>query len=258
MDPIAFIDTEIDPYSRKILDIGSIKEDGSSFHNASLAAFIQFLEGVAYVCGHNIINHDLKYVGEVLQDTGIDSTHVIDTLYLSPLLFPAKPYHALLKDDKIQSEEVNNPLNDSKKARDLFYDEIAAFKERDETLQEIFYLLLKDKKEFKSFFHFLSYTSVNVDIEALIRLKFRNEICEHADLSGMVAAHPIELAYSLSLIHSFIRYPQAHSITPPWVLKNYPEVERIMLRLRNRPCVGGCSYCDRALDIRKGLKRFFG
>lgn len=258
MDPIAFIDTEIDPYSRKILDIGSIKEDGSSFHNASLAAFIQFLEGVAYVCGHNIINHDLKYVGEVLQDTGIDSTHVIDTLYLSPLLFPAKPYHALLKDDKIQSEEVNNPLNDSKKTRDLFYDEIAAFKERDETLQEIFYLLLKDKKEFKSFFHFLSYTSVNVDIEALIRLKFRNEICEHADLSGMVAAHPIELAYSLSLIHSFNRYPQAHSITPPWVLKNYPEVERIMLRLRNRPCVGGCSYCDRALDIRKGLKRFFG
>ncbi len=258
MYPIAFIDTEIDPYNQKILDIGSIKDDGSSFHNASLTAFMQFLKGTAYVCGHNIINHDLKYVGGVLQDAGIGWTQVIDTLYLSPLLFPTKPYHALLKDDKIQSDEVNNPLNDSKKAKDLFYDEISAFKELDETLQDIFYLLLKDKKEFKSFFHFISYTSANADVEALIRLKFRAEICEHADLPDFIASHPVELAYSLSLIHSFIRFKKVHSITPPWVLKNYPEVERIMLRLRDRPCVSGCSYCDRALDIHKGLKRFFG
>jgi ATP-dependent DNA helicase RecQ len=42
------------------------------------------------------------------------------------------------------------------------------------------------------------------------------------------------------------------------VLKNYPEVERIMFRLRNKPCVSGCVYCNNALDIHKGLKRLFG
>jgi ATP-dependent DNA helicase RecQ len=42
------------------------------------------------------------------------------------------------------------------------------------------------------------------------------------------------------------------------VLKNYPEVERIMFRLRNKPCMSGCKYCNNALDIHKGLKRFFG
>ncbi|HWQ43658.1 MAG TPA: hypothetical protein VN456_16720 [Desulfosporosinus sp.] len=29
----------------------------------------------------------------------------IDTLFLAPLLFPAKPYHKLLKDDKLQTED---------------------------------------------------------------------------------------------------------------------------------------------------------
>ena len=31
-----------------------------------------------------------------------------------------------------------------------------------------------------------------------------------------------------------------------------------MFRLRNKPCVSGCEYCNNALDIHKGLKRFFG
>lgn len=51
----------------------------------------------------------------------------IDTLYLSPLLFPKRPYHSLVKDDKLQIEELNNPVNDSLKAKELFEDEVNAF-----------------------------------------------------------------------------------------------------------------------------------
>lgn len=259
MSLIAFIDTEIEPRSEHILDIGGVKDDGSRFHKASLDAFVQFLHGTQFICGHNIFYHDIKYIGEeVLYDAGINPVNIIDTLFLSPLLFPTKPYHALLKDDKLQTEDTNNPLNDSIKARDLFYDEIAAFKETDETLKQIFYLLLNDKKEFHSFFDFISYASVDTDIEKLIRQKFKNEICEQAGLIDIISEYPIELAYCLSLIDSFIRNKKIHSITPPWVLKNYPEVERIMFRLRNRPCVNGCTYCNNALNIHKGLKRLFG
>ena len=59
----------------------------------------------------------------------------IDTLYLSPLLFPRRPYHALLKDDKLQSDELNNPVNDSEKARRLFLDEVNAFADLSEGAQ---------------------------------------------------------------------------------------------------------------------------
>ena len=258
MNSIAFIDTEIEPKTQKILDIGSVKSDGSLFHKTSLADFIQFLNGTQFICGHNIFYHDIKYIGKALTDAGINSNNIIDTLFLSPLLFPTKPYHALLKDDKLQSEDTNNPLNDSIKAKDLFNDEIAAFKQTDETLKQIFFLLLNDKKEFHSFFRFIAYINENTDLEKLIRQKFENEICKQVDLAKIISEHPIELAYCLSLVSSFIENKRIHSITPPWVLKNYPEVERIMFRLRNQPCVSGCEYCNNALDIHKGLKRFFG
>ena len=74
----------------------------------------------------------------------------------------------------------------------------------------------------------------------------------------IISAYPIELAYCLSLIDSFINHKQINSITPPWVIKNYPEVEQIMFRFRNKPCVQGCEYCNSVLDAHKGLKRFFG
>ncbi|MDZ7608718.1 MAG: DEAD/DEAH box helicase [Cyclobacteriaceae bacterium] len=258
MNSIAFIDTEVEPNSGRILDLGVIKDDGSLFHNASINGFIQFIRGSQFICGHNIFNHDLKYIVAAIREAGINPANSIDTLVLSPLLFPTKPYHALLKDDKLQSDDVNNPLNDSIKARDLFHDEIAAFRQVDEALRQVFYLLLKDTMEFQAFFRFIAYTSKNEDLENLIWEKFGNEICTHAHLTKIISGHPIELSYCLSLIYSFIHHRKIHSITPPWVLKNYPEVERIMLLLRNKPCVTGCNYCDKALDIHVGLKRFFG
>jgi len=254
MKSIAFIDTEIEPKSRKILDIGSVKENGNSFHSNSIADFIKFLNGTEFICGHNIINHDLVYIDKAITDAKVNSENIIDTLFLSPLLFPTKPYHALLKDDKLQTEDTNNPLNDSIKAKDLFFDEVSIFNQAEEKLKQIFYLLLNEKKEFHSFFRFISYKSSETDIEKIIREKFQSLICEQADLTKIISEHPIELSYCLALINCKNRY----SITPPWVLKNYPKVERIMFLLRNNPCLTGCVYCNQALDIHKGLKNYFG
>lgn len=258
MNKIAYIDIEVNPANNKILDIGSIKNDGSTFHKTSVIDLLQFLNDVQYICGHNILNHDLKYIGNELNSIGKNSEIFIDTLFLSPLLFPTKPYHSLLKDDKLQTDEVNNPLNDSIKAKDLFNDEIAAFKQLDEALKEIFYLLLNDKKEFKAFFRFTNYSSTKTNLEELIRRNFENEICKNIELSNIITEQPIEFAYCLSLISSFTKHKKSYSITPPWVLKNYPSVEQIMFRMRNKPCITGCTYCNTSLDVYKGLKRFFG
>lgn len=255
---LVFVDTEIDFHRKCILDIGAVDDKGNSFHNTSLGKFTDFLSGVQYVCGHNIIRHDALYIGGAMAQAGVKPQNIIDTLFLSPLLFPTKPYHALLKDDKLQTEELNNPLNDSFKARDLFYDEISAFTQMSEDFRKILFLLLREQSEFSAFFNFIRYRCTEVEVEPLIRQRFVGEICSHVDLSTLIAHRPIALAYCLALINSFIKSANSHSITPPWVLKNYPEVEQIMLLLRNKPCVEGCIYCDRALDIHRGLKRFFG
>lgn len=255
---IAFIDTEIEPRSRKILDLGGIKNNGSTYHETSVRDFIEFIRGSDFICGHNIFRHDLNYIAQSIKAADINPLHLIDTLYFSPLLFPTKPYHSLLKDDKLQSDEINNPLNDSMKARDLFYDEVAAFAQMDGRLKQIFYLLLHDKREFQAFFKFLNYTATGINPEMTIKSHFENEICGNAYLSQIIAENPIELAYSLSLIDSFIQHRGVDSITPPWVLKSYPEVDRILFLLRNNPCIQGCGYCNKALDAHRGLKRFFG
>jgi len=143
MKPITFFDIELDPKSKKILDIGGVKSDGNIFHSNSINSFANFLNNAGFICGHNIIRHDLKYIQKHLSSLGKNHLKYIDTLFLSPLLFPTRPYHHLLKDDKIQTDELNNPVNDSKKAKDLFYDEITAFNNLDESIKLIYYLLLK-------------------------------------------------------------------------------------------------------------------
>lgn len=147
MKTIAFIDTEIEYDTGRVLDTGGIKENGSTLHSNRKADFIQFLNDIHYICGHNIINHDLVYLTDILQPEDT-CREFIDTLFLSPLLFPAKPYHALLKDDKLLAEELNNPLNDSIKAKDLFYDEVSAFLRSDEQLKQIFLHCLRIKWSF--------------------------------------------------------------------------------------------------------------
>jgi ATP-dependent DNA helicase RecQ len=254
MHSIVFIDTEIEPKTKKILDIGAIKDNYSTFHSNTIADLIRFLTGTTFLCGHNILNHDLQYIAKAVADAKISSHNIIDTLFLSPLLFPKKPYHALLKDDKIQTEDANNPVNDAIKAKDLFLEEVSVFNQLDEPLKQIFYLLLHNKKEFHSFFRFVAYTSSNTQIEKLISEKFATAICSNADLPRIISEHSIELAYCLALINCNSRY----SITPPWVLKNYPKVERIMFLIRSNPCLTGCPYCNQALDIHKGLKNYFG
>lgn len=261
MNQIAFIDTEISHDTGRILDIGAIKANGSIFHSNNIAEFIQFIKDAKFICGHNIIHHDLKYLNDLFihsESSSFSSAETerefIDTLFLSPLLFPARPYHALLKDDKLQTNELNNPLNDSIKAKDLFYDEISAFQRLEESLKQVYYSLLKDRTEFRSFFSYLEYQPGDIDTEKVIQQTFRGLICENAELNDMIREFPTELAYCLALINSNSRY----SITPPWVLKTYPDVERIMYILKSKPCLNGCTYCSDSLDIHKALKNFFG
>ena len=110
----ALVDCEVGMKDKRVHDIGALRWDGAVFHSANKHAMKQFLDGVDYLCGHNIIHHDAKYLfGESIKKWAL-----VDTLYVSPLLFPERPYHRLLKDDKLMSEQMNNPVNDCEKARD--------------------------------------------------------------------------------------------------------------------------------------------
>lgn len=248
---IAFIDIEADSNSKKIHDYGALTISGKEFHQSSQSDFLDFVSGAEYLCGHNIIHHDLK----LLSKNSLNKKKKIDTLYLSPLLFPKRPYHKLLKDDKLQTEELNNPLNDCKKARDLFNAEIDAFYNLPCELQQIYIHLLHSSKEFKDFFDYVEKIPEKNDIKNLILSFFDGRICKNANLSTFIQQQPIELAYALALINT----DDNKSVTPPWLLHNFPAIEYIMRKLCSTPCHDpSCLFCDDKLNIRKGLEETFG
>ncbi len=249
---IVFWDTEASEKTRRIKDIGAIDNDGAVFHDATIPMFIRFIYGADYLCGHNVLKHDFPIL-EYSWWKPIEIS-VIDTLYWSPLLFPQKPYHALLKDDKILSEEMNNPVNDSQKAMCLFEDEINAFHELPTEMKRIYYGLLKDKPEFSVFFDYISYSAPVEDLQELILSFFEGQICSNVQLTAWIQHKPIELAYALAVIHTGDRL----SITPRWVQMHFPEIDNAMRILCNRPCDEGCPYCNQRLNIHRSLKEIFG
>ena len=86
---IVYIDSEIGIEDKKIKDLGAIKSDRSSFHAPSLREFYVFISDADFVCGHNIVHHDLRYLAPLF-DPPLASG-AIDMLYFSPLLFPQRP-----------------------------------------------------------------------------------------------------------------------------------------------------------------------
>lgn len=247
----AMVDVEVGMKDNRIHDIGALRWDGTSFHMADRHDLLVFMESVDYICGHNIIHHDAKYLfGDVQTRWSL-----VDTLYVSPLLFPERPYHRLLKDDKLISEQMNNPVNDCEKARDLLMEEVAQWNALSLTKRTIYATLLHDVPEFSGFLDFVGAKATLLEqIPKLIRVEYRGSICEQSDVSSLVFQQPIELAYALSLIGT----TDFRSITPPWVLHNYPNVEHVVKILRYTKCNEGCEYCQRDLDVHYNLKHFFG
>lgn len=246
----AIVDVEVGLKDHKIHDIGALRQDGATFHKASKEELLDFLRDTDYLCGHNIIHHDAKCL---FSDRACRWT-LVDTLYVSPLLFPERPYHRLVKDDKLVCDQMNNPVNDCEKARDLLLDEMARWSSLPEEKRKVFASLLKGKEEFDGFLSLVKAERVSWGLPGLIRRLYDGKICAHADVDMLVRQHPCELAYALALIDT----TDHRSVTPGWVLRNYPEVEYVMKLLRHTRCAEGCAYCRSQLDVLRGLKLFFG
>lgn len=248
-----FIDIEVNPKTRKIKDIGCIKNNQTEFHSNNMDQLIDFIKKEDFFVGHNIIIHDLSYLQYTKAGRFVDKNKCIDTLYLSTLLFSEKPYHKLVKDYKLNTDSINNPLNDAKITQQLFADIVDAFDNLDQNMKDIYYGLLNDVPGFKAFFKFKKYKPTNKKYQSLVLEVFKDKICQNSKVDYFIKHRPVELAYSLTLIQT----TKIDSLLPEWVLKTYPKIENILWELRNSPCYKGCSYCDNHLSALNALKRYF-
>ncbi len=255
---ILYFDLEIHPKSQEILEFGAVW-NGQHYRGKDAETFKMLSKSVETICGHNIITHDLVALKRHNFPPYFFEKPKIDTLFLSVLLFPKKPYHHLVKEYQLQGDEINNPLADAKLAKELLADLVAAFHDLPLELKAIFYHLLKKKEGFDGFFKYIlkndfpTFQNEN-QLADFIKKHFEEAVCEQADLLSFIQNNPIELAYALAIIST----DDTDSLLPNWVQHQFPKTIGIVNQLRVA-CSGNsrCPYCPQLSPV-KGLKRFFG
>ena len=60
MSRTVFIDTEVDPQTERVYDYGAANSLQDKLHTSSETGFTEFISGSKFICGHNILAHDLK------------------------------------------------------------------------------------------------------------------------------------------------------------------------------------------------------
>jgi len=251
---ILFFDLEVHPRQRTIQQIGALL-GGDQYRGHRLSELAAFAAPAAVWCGHNIVDHDLAILREQGLEAALLERPAIDTLYLSALLFPRKPYHRLVKDYRLEGSELSNPLADAELARALLADIVTAFQALPAGWQALYRRLLADRPGFDGFFAtFGRAAAEGEDLVSLFDRLLQERYCERAAPARLAAEQPVELAFATALIAT----DDPGSLPPPWLLQRFPGVQAVLNRLRVT-CGGrgGCAYCP-ALSARAGLRRFFG
>ncbi len=200
-DSILFLDTEVGVYSEKIHNIGVLLGE-RRLQGSSIAAVKNDIKELKYdfVCGHNFIKHDKKYLELTSLNQIINTAKIIDTLYLSMLLYPNQSTHKLGKPYKTQINIENDPIGDCGQTKELLLLLKAKFESMSDGLQSALYTLLGKHEYFYAFFEaFDFYPKNSVDIFEYFAHRIK---CSKEKFTKIQHQNPIELAFVLSWLSS--------------------------------------------------------
>lgn len=234
---------------------------------SSIGSLDALADGAAFLLGHNIVRHDLPALAKVFPTLRLNRLPAVDTLELSPIAFPANPYHSLVKDYKLIRDARNDPLKDAQLALKLWRDQYGAFEalrasSPDELACYHFFLARDAASGMGSFFASLRGAMPPKDAEvrsAVIRLT-AGKVCPQ-QLGGLLDAvlGSPEIGRAFSYVLAWLRVSGGNSVLPPWVRLHYPETTAQIRRLRETACADpGCSYCSVCLNPSRELDRYFG
>lgn len=263
----------------KILKIGAALGDrvffrtGTFNQTAALRDLNQFAAEAKIIAGHNLLLHDLAVLEELDPPRAFLQLPLIDTLWLSPICFPENPYHRLVKDYKLVSESLNDPVADARLAAMLLEEEMASLRGMYQGAPDVFrclrYLLcttsdgdprLANGME-RLFCEIESARTIFQD-EAIhiLRVLLTSLSCKTAASfinASDLATHDARWAMAFAL--TWLRVAGADSVLPPWVRWHNPSVSVLLGRLRDIPCDDPtCRYCRSVHNAEEQLRSFFG
>ena len=258
IDDFLFIDIEYNPGTKAIREYGfALGSRGERVSKPDL--LIAALQSAKFVAGHNILQHDLPIL-ESHFGVRAEPQNVVDTLLLSSLLFPNKPYHHLRKEYLHDESDPSNPLKDALLSKTLLLDCVEKWKSYPWELQTILFLFLRKEPGFAPFFGLVDFRGEDVrahrgELESWMLRKYRDSICLNQNFLNEWANFKAEWCFLLTLFFDV----GSTDFVPYWVRYQYPHIENILHKRRLVPCGdSACPYCSEQLNLNKQLKKWFG
>ena len=254
-----FFDLEYNPETQKVREygyiLGEVKVRDKNPAKLELAA-----SKAKFIVGHNVIRHDAPILRQYFS---IDFPNVkaLDTLMLSSLLFPRKPYHKLRKEYLHNEDDPSDPLEDAKLCKKLLEDCIEKWESFPWQLQYLLFQFLKNEPGFAPFFELVEVPDLlklrlkKSEIQRWFTSNYEKNICLRQDFQNEWNAYRAEWCFLLTLFHE----EGPSDYVPHWVRHKYPHIENILHRRRLIPCGDPqCLYCSEQLSSTKQLKKWFG
>jgi ATP-dependent DNA helicase RecQ len=210
--------------------------------------------------GHNLARHDRPWLARYAPSHPALRLPWADTLVLSPLAFPERPYHRLIKEHKLVRESRPAPLADCRATRVVFEDMGVALAGQGTSrpaLAQWCRAALTDPRcpdASAGYAQILGGSALLSDtlLDAL-RESLRPHACSTAlDALTVDPAAALPLAY----VASWMGVPPGSTL-PAWVRHTWPSTVALVDTLRARPCAG-CLYCDTQHSPEGWLRRMFG
>ncbi len=221
MNKIAFFDIEVIENSKKIDRLGLFIND-TKIATTSISETIDIFKQKQphFICGHNFVNHDKEFLSKTSFNQIFEKIPIIDTLYLSMLLYVNKKNHKLSKPYKVELNIENQPLGDAEQTKELFVLLNTKFDSLDKKLQNIFTFLLSKSKYFDGFLNYKKIEKNTLSIYEDIKDKI---FCSKNDFKKIEKDYPEELAFVISYIYS----DNKASISSV-ILFYYPEIVSVL------------------------------
>ncbi len=242
-------------------------ETGSPIDQKVLNELDEFSSGAKYLLGHNIITHDIPYLKRIAPHLGLLQKPAIDTLYLSPLAYPANPYHRLVKDYKLVRDSVNHPAQDAALAGRVFIEQCEAFVQQQINGSDnpiLYRSFLQSDPKLKGTadaFAALGIPALEGDDLLISFFKFAQKYACVSAVRQLIRqlldgdGSQVVLAY----IVAWLSVADGNSVLPPWVRHQFPVISTLLHRLRDRNCGDpACKYCSTHHDPECFLQTYFG
>ncbi len=272
MRPLS-LDLEVGKGTGRIHAFAAILGDGKSLTRGGLRArqvaealgeLDEFADGADCLLGHNLIAFDIPHLRAAAPDLGLLNLPALDTLLLSPLAFPANPYHHLVKhyrEPALVRGQINDPELDARATLVLFADATDALREADVDLTLAWHWLIAGSSHGAAFDDFFAALRgrprpTEAEARASINRSLAGAVCETWKREAVASERDgWPLAYALA----WLSVAGGTSVMPPWVRHQFPAAGLLVRRLRDSACTApACAWCRKRHDATAELKRWFG